>query len=447
MEFNIFIQKLFSEAKKAGFDEYEVYYIDRESLSINIYKEEVEKYSLNNSYGLSFRGKMNGKIGYSYTEILDNEAIDMLVKKAKESALSIENEDVHFIYEGDNEYKDIKTYYEELENLPADKLIELAIEIEREAKKLDSRVNNFSGCGIGYNTSSYGIINSKGLNLKSKGNILTAYVAPIIKEGENMHDGFGYIVANSLEEVNPKKIAKDGVEEALSRIGGKSISSKKYRCIINNEAMVSILSTFASTFSGDAAQKGLSLLKDKEGEVIANDKVNLVDNPHLQNGLASVPFDDEGVATVKTSIIKEGKLITLLHNLKTANKANTKTTANGFKNSYTSPVGVSPTNFYIESGLKSFDELIEEIGEGLLITEFAGLHSGANAVTGDFSLAAKGFYIENGKKTFPVEQITVAGNFFNLLKDIEDIGDDLKFPMSSIGSPSVIIRELAIAGK
>lgn len=447
MDFDIFVKKLFKEAKELGFEEYEVYYIDRENLGINIYKEEVEKYSLNSSYGLSFRGKMNGKIGYSYTEILDNEAIEMLVQKAKESALAIENEDVHFIYEGDKEYIDVKTYHKELENLPADKLIELAIQMEKEAKKLDSRVHNFSGCGIGYNTSSYGIINSKGLNIKNKANILTAYVAPIIKEGENMHDGFGYVVANSLEDVNPKKIAEDGVKEAISRIGGKSIPSSKYRCVISNEAMVSLLSTFASIFSGDAAQKGLSLLKGKEGEVIASSKVNLVDNPHLENGLASVSFDDEGVATVKTDIIKEGTLITLLHNLKTANKGNTKTTANGFKSSYTSPVGVSPTNFYIENGSKTFKELLENVGEGLLITEFAGLHSGASSVTGDFSLAAKGFYIESGKKTFPVEQITVAGNFFTLLKDIEEIGTDLKFPMSSVGSPSVIIKELAIAGK
>ena len=211
--------------------------------------------------------------------------------------------------------------------------------------------------------------------------------------------------------------------------------------------MVSILSTFAGVFSGDAVQKGLSLLKGKEGEIIASKQVTLLDDPHLENGLASVPFDDEGVATKKKDIIHEGKLMTLLHNLKTANKGNTKSTGNGFKNSYASPVGVSPTNLYIQKGEKSFEELLKDVGEGLLITEFAGLHSGANSITGDFSLAAKGFYIKDGKKDYPVEQITVAGNFFDLLKNIEEVGSDLKFPMSSIGSPSVKITELSIAGK
>lgn len=447
MELKEFIDKLFKEARNSGFDEYEVYYVDRESLSINIYKEEVEKYSLNTSYGLSFRGKINDKIGYSYTEILDEDAIKMLVKSAKESALVIENEDIQFIYEGDNEYIKINTYYKDLENLPADKLIELALDMEREAKKLDDRVVSFDGCGIGYSNSKYGIINSKGLNLENKSNLLSAYVVPIIKDGENMHDGMGYVTAKSLEEVDPKKIAIDGINEAVSRIGGKSIPSGKYKTIINNEAMVSMLSTFAGVFSGDATQKGLSLLKDKEGEIIASEKVTLLDNPHLENGLASVPFDDEGVATKKKDIIHEGRLVTLLHNLKTAYKGNTKSTGNGFKSSYASSVGVSPTNFYIEKGIKTFDELLEEVGEGVLITEFAGLHSGANSITGDFSLAAKGFYIKDGKKDFPVEQITVAGNFFELLKNVVEVGNDLKFPMSSVGSPSIRVEGLSIAGK
>ncbi|MGL5353485.1 MAG: TldD/PmbA family protein [Clostridium sp.] len=447
MEFNTFVEILFKEAKKAGFEEYEVYYTDSESLSINIYKEEVDKYKLTNSYGLSFRGKIEGKIGYSYTQILDQDAIDLMVKNAKESALAIENNDIQFIYEGDKEYKEVESYYTELENINPEKLIELGIQMEKECKLLSDKVHNFSACGIGYSSSNYGIVNSKGLNLKNKSNLLTAYVCPIIKDGDNMHNGMGYVVATSLDQVNPKKIAEDGVNEGLSKIGAKSIPSGSYKVVINNEAMVSLLSTYAGIFSSDAAQKGLSLLKGKEGEVIASTIVTLVDDPHMPKGLGSASFDDEGVATSKTELIKSGVLNTLLYNLKTANKGNKTTTGNGFKASYASPVGVSPTNFYIEAGKSSFDKLIEEVKEGVIITDFAGLHSGANAITGDFSLAAKGFYIKDGVKTFPVEQITVAGNFFNLLKDITVIGDDLKFPMSSVGSPSVIVRELSIAGK
>ena len=110
-----------------------------------------------------------------------------------------------------------------------------------------------------------------------------------------------------------------------------------------------------------------------------------------------------------------------------------------------------PTNFYIEAGKASYEELLEELKEGLLITDLAGTHSGANAITGDFSLAAKGFYISQGKVVKAVEQITVSGNFFQLLKDILAIGKDLKFTLPSAsshyGSPSLLIKELAVAGK
>ena len=131
----------------------------------------------------------------------------MLVRNSKQSALAIENEDVQFIYEGDKDYVEVNSYYKDLENIQADKLIELALSMEKESKELDSRVSSFGGCGIGYNKAKYGIINSKGLKLENKSNLLSAYVVAFFIEAENMHDGFVYVTANSLDEVIPKKLA------------------------------------------------------------------------------------------------------------------------------------------------------------------------------------------------------------------------------------------------
>ena len=211
--------------------------------------------------------------------------------------------------------------------------------------------------------------------------------------------------------------------------------------------MVQLLETFEGTFSADAAQKTPSHSKGTQGQMIASPIVTIVDDPLMYGGLASAPFDDEGVATFTKELVHEGKLNTLLHNLKTAHKQGVKSTGNGFKASYASSVNVSESNLYLRAGEKSFQDLMEEINEGVIITDLAGLHSGANTVSGDFSLAAKGFYVKDGKKTFPVEQITLAGNYFDLLKNITVIGNDLKFPMSNVGSPSVIATGLSIAGK
>ena len=447
MNFSEFKNLLFKKAIDSGFNECEVYYSDGESISISVYEGEVEKYNLSKSFGLSFRGKINGKMGYSFTEILDESAIDMLINSAKNSAALIENEDVQFIYEGDEKYSEVKTYSKELENIDPAKMIDLALDLEKEAKNYSDKVVNINGCKISYSLSNYGIYNTKGLELTNKDNLLTSYVVPVVEDESGKNDGVGYVVASSIDEVKTKEMAKQGVEEALSKLGGKSIPSGSYKTIIYNEAMVQLLETFASTFSADAAQKGLSLLKGKEGEMIASKIVTIIDDPLMDGGLASAPFDDEGVATFTKGLISNGKLVTLLHNLKTAHKQGVKTTGNGFKSSYASSVGVSESNLYLQKGSMSFNDLMKEIGEGVIITDLAGLHSGANTVSGDFSLATKGFYVEGGKKSFPVEQITVAGNYFDLLKNIVAIGNDLKFPMSNVGSPSVIVEGLSIAGK
>ncbi|MCI7444136.1 MAG: TldD/PmbA family protein, partial [Clostridium sp.] len=153
MEFKEFKDLLFKKALNNGFEECEIYFSNRESISLSVYEQELEKYNINTTFGLSFRGKINGKIGYSYTEILDEEAIDMLIKNAKEGANSIENDDVQFIYDGDKEYQKVNCYSKELENLNTEKLIELALEIERECKEYSKKVVNLSGCSIGYGNS------------------------------------------------------------------------------------------------------------------------------------------------------------------------------------------------------------------------------------------------------------------------------------------------------
>ena len=427
MNLNTFKEILFEKAKEAGFENSEIYVTNSESLEISIYQQEVESYNLDKSFGLSFRGIINGKIGYSHTRILDETSVDMLITTAKNAALLIENED--------------------LDNIDPKDLIDLGLKMEEECKNYNPNVVNIGGCKITYSKGEVQISNTKGLNLKNKENILYAYIIPIVEIDGEKQDGTGYKIATNINQIDPKEIAKMGVDEALSKINSNVIKTGNYKIALYNEAMVSLLSAFCGVFSADATQKGLSLLKDKENTMIASEKVTIIDNPLLDNGLSSAPFDDEGVATFKKEIVSNGKLTTLLHNLKTANKANTKSTGNGFKSSYATSVAVSPSNFYIEKGNLSFDEILENIGEGLLITDFAGLHSGANAITGDFSLAAKGFYIKDGKKEYPVDQITVAGNFFKLLKDIEEVGDDLKFPLSSVGSPTVIASGLSVAGK
>ncbi|MCK9526541.1 MAG: TldD/PmbA family protein, partial [Limnochordia bacterium] len=183
---------------------------------------------------------------------------------------------------------------------------------------------------------------------------------------------------------------------------------------------------------------------------VASTLVTLVDDPLLKNGGASASFDGEGVATRAKNVIEKGKLITFLHNLKTAKKDGVESTGNASRASFKSPVGISPTNFFIQPGTLDYEALIERMGDGIIIINVQGLHSGADAVSGDFSLGAYGYLVENGAIVRPIEQITIAGNFFKLLEAVEAIGSDLEFGSPSsrghVGSPSLLIRHLSVAG-
>lgn len=451
MNISEFKDKLFAKAKEEGFIDYEIYYVNGESLKVTIYEREIDQYSVNSNMGLSFRGLYNGKMGYSYTEILDDYALKMLIANAKENALAIEDEDVDIIYDGKDTYANLQGYNEELAKIDTEEKIKLALNLEKDTKAESAKVKTLDDCMIVSGEGERAIINSKGLDLKYRSNIMYAIVSPVVEDQGKVNTAFAFKATNDIKEIDTKSLAKEAVGDALAYMGAASMPSGKYRVIIRNDVMGDILSTFSGIFSAYNVQKGLSLLKGKVGSDIAAKVVTIIDDPLMEKGLCSTPFDDEGVACYKKTIIEEGKLKTYLYNLKTAKKDGVKSTGNASKASYASTVGISPSNFYIKPGNKSLEKLMDTLGDGLFITEVQGLHSGANPVSGDFSLAAKGFEIKEGKKLRPVEQITVAGNFYNMLLDIVETGADLKFGVPSgsscIGSPSLIIKELSVAGK
>ena len=216
-------------------------------------------------------------------------------------------------------------------------------------------------------------------------------------------------------------IAKVAAEEALANLGEKSIPSGNYPIIIRNDAAASLLAIYFSIFSAENTQKNQSLLKGKVGQKVASDALTLVSDPFHPDALTGSNFDGEGVATKKYEIILNGTLQTLLHNRKTAKIEGCETTGHAYKDSYKGTLTVAPQNLYIAPGNKTNDELIASVTEeSVLITNLSGLHSGTNTISGDFSVEATGFHIKDGKIDSPIKQMTIAGNFFTLMKDVEE---------------------------
>ena len=448
MEKTVFIKNLLKAALDAGIEASEVFTSYRVSFNAMCYNGEVTSYQVATKEGLSLRGLYNGKMGYASTEAYDDEAVAMLVNGVIEAASLIEDEDVQEIYAGDKEYVKIDNYNSELDKVGEDEKIKFMLEVEQKVKNCgDERIVQVGRTVVSTSSNASQIQNTYGLDLSDRDNLAFSYVMAVAKEGERVSTGMGMDFGRDFYKLSSDKIAKDAVEEALFYLHASPVPSGNYRVIIDNHCMPDLMGAFGSIFSAEAAQKGMSLLAGQEGQMVASECVTLMDDPHMAGGLASGGFDAEGVATYTKAVIENGKLNTLLHNLKTARKAGVKSTGNATKHGYAGTIDIAPTNFYFKPGEKSLEEMMADVGEGLVITEVSGLHAGANAISGDFSLLSKGYTIENGKKGRAVEQITVAGNFLQLLKNIRAVGNDLQFFGSSIGSPSIDAGEMTVAGK
>ena len=446
MTMDAFIQAILAGAKNAGIEAAEVYLASSDSFRAMCQQGEISQYTVNSTRGLSLRGLYNGKMGYAATEAMDDEAVGQLVRGVIESAELTEDEDIQEIYPGDKEYPKIDNYQPALDEVPESRKLQLALDLEKTAKAMDSRIQQLDYDMVTTSSSECRLVNTYGLDLREKDNMAVAFVSALAKEGERVSTGSGFAVSRNFDDLQAEKIAKDAVEEALFMLRAEPVPSGTYRAIIANKCMPDLLGTFAGIFSAESAQKGMSLLAGKEGEMIASPAVTLMDDPLLPGGLASASFDAEGVATRTKAVIENGRLMTLLHNLKTARKAGVRTTGNAAKAGYAAAVRVAPSNFYLKPGEKTLEQLMAEMGDGLVITDVSGLHAGANPISGDFSLIAQGYTVKDGKKDAPVERITVAGNFYQLLKNIRAVGSDLCFPGSSVGSPSVDLGEVAVAG-
>lgn len=444
-----FIERLLKAAAESGIEPAEVYCAERSDFSAEAMDGNIDRYEVSETCGLSLRGMVNGKTGYASTEAFDEDAIRMLIRGVQESAALVETEEQDEIFPGDPDYPVLEVPENDLDSVTAEEKLQFALDMEKSARAADSRIVKSEGAYVSTGCGTLRLVNSYGLNLKTEtppGGYAMAGIWLVGKDGESAATGGESEAGRKFRELNPEKIGRSAAEKTASMLNASPVESGVYRVIFRWDAMRSMLRTFSGIFSAENAQKKLSLLAGREGEAIAADCVTLMDDPLLPGGFASAPFDGEGSACRTKAVIENGVLKTLLHSRKTARKAGTVTTGNA-RRSVSSPVQVAPTNFFFRPGEKDLDTLLADMGEGLMITELGGLHAGANPVSGDFSLIAKGFRVTGGKVGKPVEQITIAGNFYQLLKDIRAVGCDLEFRGSSIGSPSVDAGSLHIAGK
>lgn len=442
MDFKEIKQIIKNACEKYGVNEYEMTYSIGENISAETLKDEISAFSSGESASLSFRCIVDGHMGYASTSFFDADEIEDLVIRASDNARAIENEDVVVIFKGSESYGKITA--PEPEVADAAELKNKALELQRKTYATDSSVvDGTQSIAMSFRDEIY-MYNSHGLELSNKVGMTGCYVAAVVNKDGESRDNFEF--AESIHGEKFDELPAKAVNGALEKIGAEEIATGKYNIVIDGTQMRSLLSAFSPSFSAKNAILGMSLLAGKEGEKIASDIVSITDDAMREGCPVQTPFDEEGVATYKKNVVENGVLKTLLYDLTTAIKTGKQTTANGRRGG-----NIAPYNFAISAGENTLDELFAKAGDGIYVTGVKGLHAGANAITGDFSVESEGFLIKDGKKAGPVKSFTVAGNFFELLKKIDSLSNEVKWGIPGgftvFGSPDVLLKDMSVAGK
>ena len=435
-------------SREQGISEYELYYSEDASISAETYRDELSEFSSSVGALLLYRCIVNGKLGYASTEDFTEEEMPKLVSRARENAAVIERDEEAIIYAGaaPEAYGKAKVVPF---TMPDAAEIKRVVMHDREILyRGDPMIADGTCASAAASESTLRLYNSHGLDLSATVGCASEVMEAVLDDGNEKQFDYDFMfdsfdAPDGEREALVKKIAAG----AHGKFGAGTVKTGKYPIVFDRKQVKAILSTFLSNFYAENVQKGMSLLKGKVGEKIAADCITITDDPFREGNTMQMPFDGEGVPTRKKNVVENGVLKTLLYNLTTAKKDGVETTGNASRSA--SSIGTRVFSFYVNPGVLSKDELIAKAGNGIYVNEMKGFHAGANAVTGDFSIESAGFLIEDGKLTKPVKSFTVAGNFYDLLKSVSDVGSELEMGgpgVTQIASPEILVPDMSVAG-
>jgi PmbA protein len=436
--------KFFELAKEKGITECQLQVSKSESLSFRLFHHEIDSYSVNNSQNLIACGIYKGKFGSCRTQKCGKDSFDYLISGIIDSASTSEKDEGQNIFKGSEKYHKKNVFSKSLEETPVEKKIALLKEVENELFAYDKRISEVQDVEYEERSTSSEFYNSFGLKLKQKNNYFIIFGSVVAKVGEETKTGGEVRFGLDLDTFDKKDFVKTVAERALKKFGGVQCESGRYPTVLKNDVFADILNYFLSCASAEEIQKQSSFLIGKLNTKVASSKLTILEKP-LEKNIFFSYFDDEGVATSNKEVVKNGVLKTYFYNQETAKKDGTVSTGNGSWEG--NKIGISFSNIVVKPSKHSFDELIAPIKDGVYITEIAGLGTGMNAQSGNFSCQAEGYKIKDGKLAEPLNLITISGNLLTMLKDLKGFDNKNELLLSSINCADAYIKKLSIGGK
>jgi len=439
-------------AVKAGASDAEAVVSEGDEFSVNVRMGQVETLKDSGSRGLGLRVFLGTRSASTSTSDLTQDGIRQLVDGAL-ALVKVTEEDPFTGLAETGEFGslagDLHLYDEDVYSLAGAERIEWARRAEAAALAEDPRITNSDGGSFDAATGRTVLANSRGF----LGGYRTSYAgisaAPLAQDanGQMQRDGWWSSARRLADLESPEAIGKEAARRALRRLGARRVATQRVPIVFAPEVARTLIGSLFEAASGDSIWRGASFLAGKLGEQIGAPNLTIIDDntmllPSGMGGFGTSPFDGEGLPSLRTVVVEKGVLCNYLLNTYTARKLSMKSTHNASRGLAGTP-GIGCGNLYLEPGALTPEQIIKEIPAGLYVTGLMGF--GVNTVTGDYSRGATGLWIENGQLTHAVEEITIAGNLGEMLRNVTAIGNDLEF-RGAVASPTLRIDGMTIAG-
>lgn len=413
---------------------------------------DVDSLSSAETRGLGIRIIADGRQGYASTSILSTEAVAQTLDEARSNAAVATPDDANAL-PGPQDVPEIETELvrDGFLDVPVEDKIELAVAVERAARDADRRIRGVDIAKYGDSYVEAALVSSAGVELTSARTDAWAFVMPLASEGDETQTGLGVTIGRGPDDLDVGAAGEEGAHRATRLLGARKPESRRAPVVFDPYAAASFLGVLAQALSAEAVLKGRSLFADRLGDEVAAEHVTLTDDGLRPDGPATSPWDGEGVPQQRTDLIAGGRLESFLHNTWTARRTggDVRSTGNASRGSFRSSPGLAPTNLLLEPGPHDPQAVLAEAGDGAIyVQDVVGLHSGANPISGDFSVGVTGLVIRGGELAEPIREATVASTIVDLLRSIQAVGSDLRFyPFGgALGGSTVLFAEATISG-
>jgi len=442
------VDGVLERAAAQGVRDVEVYAERSTSRRIKVYKQEVEQLTAAERRGVGVRVFLDGAVGHAYSSDVSDGALDDVVRRAADNAAVSDGDEFAALPVPGGPPADVTPFDERLTATTDEQRIELALAVEAAALAADPRIKTVEDTMYADGDGEVFIGSSAGVRGSYRANQCYVFAYALAEEHGKIETGYSYSVGRALEDLDAAACGAEAAQRAVRLLGARTCPSMKGPVLLDPFVAASFFGVLSSALTADAVQKGRSLFAGREGRQVAGELLSLYDDGTLADGLDSAPFDGEGVPTRRTPLIGDGGVLQgFLYDTYTARKAGRESTGNGGRGSYSSLPGVRPTNLVVAGPVTPVADIIGGIERGVLVTDAVGVHSGANPISGEFSVGIAGVLIEGGRLTTPVHEVTLAGDIISMLMNTHALGDDARWvPGGSILTPSVLIDGMAISG-